>query len=230
MDRLIEPELLDELPPEDMRARRGRRDLRRLNAWMGNAWIMAQALRSAFQGRAPQRIIELGAGDGCFLLHVARRLARDWHSTTVTLLDRQPVVSLETQKAFDGLGWQVEILQADVFDWLRQPSTQACEVMATNLFLHHFSAAQLGELLRESARRARVFVAVEPRRSAWALAFSRLVGLIGCGQVTRHDAPVSVRAGFAGQELSRLWPAGEHWALYERPAGLFSHLFVAQRR
>jgi len=60
--------------------------------------------------------------------------------------------------------------------------------------------------------------------------FSRLLRLIGCNRVTRHDAPISVRAGFTGQELSQLWPAGQGWLLEERPAGWFSHLFIAQRR
>jgi hypothetical protein len=77
---------------------------------------------------------------------------------------------------------------------------------------------------------AGAFVAVEPRRSARGLLFSRLLGFIGCNRVTRHDAPISVRAGFAGQELSQLWPTGRDWSLQERPAGWFSHLFVAQRR
>jgi hypothetical protein len=42
--RLVQPEILDTLPPDDPRALRSRRDLRRVNAWMGNDAIMAQAL------------------------------------------------------------------------------------------------------------------------------------------------------------------------------------------
>jgi hypothetical protein len=52
--------------------------------------------------------------------------------------------------------------------------------------------------------------------------------LIGCNAVTRHDAAASVRAGFAGRELSALWPARPGWRLREGRAGLFSHLFVAR--
>jgi hypothetical protein len=75
----------------------------------------------------------------------------------------------------------------------------------------------------------RLFIACEPRRSAPALAASRLVGLIGCNGVTRHDAVASVRAGFTGSELSALWPAGPGWKLHEGAAGLFSHRFMARR-
>jgi hypothetical protein len=53
--------------------------------------------------------------------------------------------------------------------------------------------------------------------------------MVGCSEVTRHDAIVSVRAGFAGRELSMLWPA-EGWDTAEKSAGLFSHSFAARRR
>ena len=146
------------------------------------------------------------------------------------LLDRLKVVSPETRQGFEALGWRAETVEAEALDWLARPAAPACDAMIANLFLHHFREAQLAGLLRAAARQARVFIAVEPRRSAPSLLFSRLLWLIGCNQVTRHDAPVSVRAGFAGRELSRLWPAGEDWTLQERPAGWFSHLFIAQRR
>lgn len=99
--------------------------------------------------------------------------------------------------------------------------------MLANLFLHHFDA-RLPELMTGAARLAPLFVATEPRRDAVTLAAGRLVGLIGANAVTRHDAPASVRAGFAGRELTALWP--EHgWQTEERRAGLFTHLFVARR-
>jgi hypothetical protein len=146
------------------------------------------------------------------------------------LLDRLVAVSPETHRAFDGLGWPVETVSSDVFEWLRQPWSQDGDTFVANLFLHHFSRERLAELLCLVERRARGFVAIEPRRSGCALAFSHLVGLIGCNHVTRHDAPVSVRAGFTHYELSQLWPGNGGWSLEERPAGLFGHLFVARRK
>jgi hypothetical protein len=229
MKRRITPELLDVLPAQDPRALASRSDIHRLNRLMGNARIATEALRVAVNGRRPRRLVELGAGDGSFLFQLARRLASEWRGTTVTLLDRHDVVTAETREAFARLGWPVDTVTGDVFDWLRQ-SPPANDVIVANLFLHHFSCDQLAELLRASAAYTRIFVAVEPRRSAWALASSRLVGLLGCNRVTRHDAPASVRAGFSGHELSRLWPANAQWSLCEGSAGLFSHLFVARNK
>ena len=87
--------------------------------------------------------------------------------------------------------------------------------------LQHLRAAHEPERRGDSA--------CEPRRSRFALRASRLLGLIGCNDVTRHDAAASVRAGFAGRELSALWPDEAGWQIDERPAAPFSHLFVARR-
>jgi hypothetical protein len=230
MERCVEAELLDELGPADPRAVRSRADLQRVNAWMGNCGIMTGALRSTCQGLKGGRLVELGAGDGRFLLRVARRLFPGWQGTRAVLVDRVKIIAPETRQGFAALGWRTEAVEADALAWVAQPGARAWDAMLGNLFLHHFHEVQLAGLLRAAARSARVFVALEPRRTARGLFFSRWLGLIGCNQVTRHDALVSVRAGFAGQELSRLWPADPGWTLEERPVGWFSHLFVARRR
>jgi hypothetical protein len=69
--RVIEPEWLDELPHEDPRARRSRRDLARVNALMGNDRIVAGEL-----ARLPAlaSVAEIGAGDGAFMRAVLRRM------------------------------------------------------------------------------------------------------------------------------------------------------------
>jgi hypothetical protein len=230
MRRCIKPEWLDELPPDDPRAVGSRKDLLRVNAWMGNCGIMARALRSTCRGPTARRLVDLGVGDGKLLLCVARRLSADWQGTSAVLLDRRNILSPETRQAFAAFGWDASSVEADVLDWLRRPAAHACDAMTANLFLHHFPAAQLAELLREAATIARTFIAVEPRRSAATLFFSHWLRLIGCNEVTRNDAPISVHAGFKGQELSQLWPTGQGWSLQERRAGFFSHSFIAQRR
>jgi hypothetical protein len=227
--RVVQPELLDTLPPDEPRAIRSRRDLRRVNAWMRNHAIMARALESAANGHAPRRILDLGAGDGEFLLRVARRLSSSWKNVEATLLDRRTLMKSQTFTALAGLGWHAEMVGGDVFEWVRSPSTRPAEVVIANLFLHHFSDARLAELLRGIDGRVRLFVAVEPRRGGWPLLCSRMLWAIGCSGVTRYDAVASVRAGFARSELSAFWPAGRDWQVTELPAGLFSHLFVAQR-
>ena len=228
MKRVVERELLDHLPPTDAAAQQSRRDLRRINRLMGNARILARALRSALGNHSPPEILELGAGDGQLLLQAARQLAPRWTAVQARLLDRVSVVEPEALREFTALGWQAEPITSDVFDWFRHGHPPA-EIIVTNLFVHHFTEPDLKALFAAIAGVARVFVALEPRRAALPLVASSLLWAIGCNAVTRHDARKSVCAGFMGNELSNLWPASPAWKLTEHPAGVFSHLFIAQR-
>jgi hypothetical protein len=120
-------------------------------------------------------------------------------------------------------------VQADGLEWLRVQPAEAGTWVLANLFLHHFTAESLRALFNALAEKAELFCACEPHRDWWSLAASRMLGLIGANAVTRHDAAVSVRAGFQGGELSALWPADSSWRLREYRAGFFSHLILAQR-
>lgn len=229
MKRSVQPELLDALPSADPRAVRSRRDLRRVNAWMRNHAILTRALRRAAENGSPCQITELGAGDGHFLLRVARGLAPHWPGVKVALLDQREAVADSTLDEFAALGWRAQPVVRDVRDWAGSEPAPG-DIVVANLFLHHFSEPQLTWLLEAISTRARFFAAVEPRRGAWPLFCSRLLWIIGCNSVTRHDAPFSVQAGFTGNELSALWPQNSGWELMETSAGGFSHLFVAQRK
>lgn len=232
MRRDVEPELLDDLRPGDPRAIESRADLRRLNFLMGHAGILSRLFCHQFANRSlgsqALRLVELGAGDGTLLLRLARRWSALGVKAEVTLLDRNDLVSAETRLAFARLDWPLQIVATDVFNWLEQPDPHV-DVMIANLFLHHFPDTRLRELLYLAAARTNLFVACEPSRSPLALAASRSLWLIGCNATTRHDAALSVHAGFAGRELSALWPSNTNWVTNERSAGLFSHCFVASR-
>ena len=223
--RVVEPEWLDALAPDDARALRSRRDLARVNALMSNAGILARALADA-GARAPRSIVELGAGDGRFAARLAAALPRPESGATFTLLDRAGAADGAALERIAALGWQPRVVVDDVFAWLLE-SREAPDAIVANLFLHHFESDALTRMLAGIAHRARAFAACEPRRSTLALAGSRLLGAIGCNDVTRHDAVVSVRAGFRDGELSRLWPGDSGWTLAETARGLFSHAFSA---
>ncbi|MBB3998025.1 methyltransferase domain-containing protein [Aureimonas pseudogalii] len=224
--RHVEPEILDHLEPDDPRAVASRRDLRLLNGLMGQVAIAAGLLRDHVPA-PPRRLLEIGSGDGVFMLRVARRLHRRWPQVHVILLDRQDLVSHETRAAFEGLGWTVETVVADVFDWTAAASAPSQDVVAANLVLHHFSDDAIRLLFVRLAALTPILVATEPLRRPFALLASRSLRLVGTNAVTRHDAPVSVRAGFRAAELSALWPEAAAHGLIERRRGLFTHTFCA---
>ncbi len=225
LTRQLVPERLDQLPATDPVAIQSRRDLRRINWLMRNAALIARACRDAWRGAPPQRLVDLGAGDGALIVALENRLGRHWPQITVTLVDQAALASVPTPG-----GWRTERVCADATAWLTRQGAATVDVVIANLFLHHFAETELRYLLAGCARVTRLFVACEPRRCRRALGACGLLGLIGCNHVTRHDARASVRAGFAGRELSALWPDSTRWELQERAAGPFSHLFVARRQ
>jgi hypothetical protein len=118
-------------------------------------------------------------------------------------------------------------MATDVFDWLEEGPP--LEAALANLFLHHFEEAGITRLFSALAGKTAVFAAAEPRRNRFAWYAARSLGLIGCHPVTRHDARVSVEAGFRGRELSALWPS-PGWKVREVSSGPFTHFFSAEKR
>jgi hypothetical protein len=224
MKRRLEPELLDILPPDDPQAIHSRRDLRRINRAMFQAQIMRRLFRR-YLARPPRCVIELGGGDGYFMLRLARAL--QWRDVKYILVDRQNIVDPKTAHELRERNWHLEIFAEDMSEFLRRGIV--ADLITVNLFLHHFSESRLSDLFARASALAPVLVACEPRRNRFALAASGCVTLIGCNRVTRHDAVASVRAGFCGRELSALWPTSGGWQLHEYAAPPFTHCFIAHR-
>jgi hypothetical protein len=228
-ERVVEPELLDELPPQDRRAMRSRLDLRRLNAWMNHSQLMARTLSENLNGSSLPRIAEIGAGDGHFFLTVAKVLRTQWPQAGITFVDRLNAFDMTAIEQLNQSGWHAHTEIATASEWL-QKSAGAFDAIIANLFLHQFKTDELTAMLQSAARSTKIFVALEPRRAWLPRICGRFLWAIGCSPVTRNDANISIRAGFSGHELSDLWPKQKNWQLTERPVGLFSHLFVARRK
>jgi hypothetical protein len=137
-------------------------------------------------------------------------------------------VNSETIESYRAHGWEVTSVCEDVLLWARQSAHQHYDLTVATLFLHHFQDSELRELLRGVVSQSRAFIAIEPRREMLAKVCSRLVGLLGTNAVTRGDAVKSVDAGFAGDEVTAIWPSTDKsWWTQEFRVLPFSHGFIA---
>ena len=180
--RQLTPELLDHLPVDDPGAMRSRRDLRRINVFMGNeGWILSQIPQDT------PSITEFGAGDGGLLKRIHHR-----HPGT-------PLAAIELMPRPADLPDCVDWLQADLLD--AQPEAHGGTVIA-NLFLHHFSDAQLPVLGRRLSAYDTIIIN-EPLRARLPIMMGRIAKPF-IHPITRHDMRVSIEAGFTAGELPRL--------------------------
>jgi hypothetical protein len=186
MRRVVVPEILDELAADDPAAVRSRRDLAMINALMGNErWVCRAVAENP--AAASRGIVEIGAGTGRLISRLARRFPE------------APVAAIDLVGPPPRIDPRIRWHQGDVFAEL---GTLTAGVLVANLFLHHFEADALGRLAGLLDRFA-LLVVCEPRRSRAALAASLpLLPLVN--RVTRHDMPVSIRAGFRSGELAKL--------------------------
>jgi len=213
MLRTLQPELLDALPPDHPAALHNRRDLRLTNHAMGNFRWFLRTLPLFLRPAEP--VLELGAGTG--------ELGRALHQRTVALdgLDRWPRPP----------DWPAARAWLET-DLLTFPDYADYPVIIGNLIFHQFSEDELAALGAKLRARARLIVACEPaRRRIFQILFATFAPLLGANYVSRHDAHVSIAAGFRGDELPRalgLDPA--HWDCLVTTGFLGAYRLVALRR
>lgn len=214
MERTVQPELLDSLPHDHPDARRGRRDLVLVNLLMGNPRWIVKTIRKMPEWHNVS-MIELGAGEG----HLCRSLHRAFPDTPIEAIDLAP----RPANLPAAIRWH----QGDLFappDSFPEITRQ--HLLIANLFLHHFEApdlARLGAMAKNSAG----LIAVEPERRALHIWQGRLISPL-IGRATRHDLPVSVRAGFQGTEIAAsLGLPPEKWHIRSSRTFFGAHRFHA---
>ena len=213
-DRVLQPELLDQLPPDDPDAIRAREEMLQVNVIMGNhRWIERMVRRHGENG---WRITELGAGDGALSLRLQEAVCCSGAQLHAFDLAPRP-------EHWPAAGqWTCgNILEKTL------PDT---EIVVANLFLHHFTTEQLRLLGTRLSPVTRMIVAAEPARR-W---IHRLSGRLFCelaelNHVQRHDMRASICAGFRGAELRDALGLGREWQVdgHEHPLG--GYRFIAWR-
>jgi hypothetical protein len=185
MIRELRPEILDSLSPDHPDAQGSRRDLRLINRIMGNHRWFEQTLPALL--RQGERVLEVGSGTG----ELGHRLA-----SAGAMVDGLDLCPAPRDWPPDRAWHKVDAKAFAGFSSYR--------VVIGNLIFHQFSDSELGDLgvkLRESAR---LVVACEPARSRRSQFLLRVFApLFRANPVTRHDAQVSVAAGFLPGELPR---------------------------
>jgi SAM-dependent methyltransferase len=186
MPRIVQAELLDSLPHDHPDAHKNRRDLRVINALMGNYRWFARTLDAC--AAQSESILEVGAGTGELAVGLRRR---GWQ---VDGLDTWPMPG----------SWPAEACWHRT-DLRTFAAFGSYDVIYGNLIFHQFTAAELAAVGGRLQSRARLILACEPERRRNSQRLFRLVApLLGANHVSLHDGHVSIAAGFQADELPLL--------------------------
>jgi SAM-dependent methyltransferase len=185
--RVIRPEWLDELPPEE--AGPNLRDLERINRLLGGHEVLRKTMAAlAIPSGESFTFLDVGAATG----DMGRCVRELYPQTQVTSFDLH-VCHLE--------GAGKPSVCGDAFAMPFQPGS--FDFVHCSLFLHHFQDAEVVSLLRSFGAIARRGVIVNDlERHPLAYYFLPMTRwwFRWC-PVTLHDGPISVEAGFHTEEL-----------------------------
>jgi ubiquinone/menaquinone biosynthesis C-methylase UbiE len=187
--RLIEPELLDHLPPDE--ARPNLADLVRINAKFGGHSVLRRAVLQATKGDSGGTFLDVGAASG----DSARQIQQCCPGATITCIDYN-ATNFENAPPPKAL--------ANVFDLPFKPAS--FDYVFCSLFLHHFSDGAVKDILRNLygvARKAIIICDLE--RHPLPYIFLPLTRpFFKWNRITVHDGIRSVRAAFRAGELEQL--------------------------
>lgn len=187
--RIIEPELLDHLPPEE--ARPNLADLVRINTKFGGHSVIRKRVAELANENDAFTVLDIGAASG----DTARVIRKLYPRASITSLDNNSV-NLEAAP-------RPKVI-ADAFRLPFAPCT--FDYVMCSLFLHHFRDEQVVALLRSFYTvAARALLVCDLERHIfpyWFLPVTKR--LLGWNDVTVHDGHISVRAGFRKGELVEL--------------------------
>jgi len=237
MHRQITPEFMDELSVNPSELDRALRYIRGINRWLGGAAALIRHLEAWTRGweRGQElSLLDVGTGSADIPLEALRWARGRGIRLQVTGIDRHPgtlelarehVIAATRDLDSSEVADAFTLVQLDASDLDQRFSPASFDYVHAGMFLHHLDDDHIVRVLRSMDRAAR-------RGIVWNdLVRSRVgygaIHLMTLGQprIIRHDATVSVRAGFTRVEAMELGrSAGIDYCHYQW--NLFTHRFT----
>jgi ubiquinone/menaquinone biosynthesis C-methylase UbiE len=197
-------ELLDAEALDTTALRRNLRDIRRINMLLGWRAYTVRAVARHVRALGLERfsLLDVASGSADMPLAVARWAERAGIQARIVATDINPEIVAAARAYIAGApGLLVERQDALALPY----GTGSFDVALCTLALHHFDPDAAVRLLRSMARVGRRVMVFDVERSPLAYAGAVLLTqLARMNEMTRHDAPASVRRAYSAAELREL--------------------------
>lgn len=197
-------EQMDDLELDEARLSLALADIRRVNRLLGGHATSLAGLRPYLTSDNPRpvHVLDMGCGDGEFLRCLAAYCRKEAIPCRLTGWDFNPKTLERARLASAGFS-EITYRQQDL---LGLPEFPEGSLVVCNLFLHHFTDAQIRELLAHWISQApRAIVVNDLHRNSAAYYLFWLFGLIFMrSPIARSDGRISILRGFRRKDFSRL--------------------------
>ncbi len=207
-----QPELMDLPSQDENELREDLENLELLNRHFGGTQIVINLLNKIARNLPSFGLVDFCTGYGDHPRNMARWAKEHGKKATIIAVDFQ-WPTLEIAKAATPKDHHILYVQADV---RHSPfKNRSCDLVFCSLALHHFSDDDATQILREGRRLASRHVACIDLTRGWIpyIAVWMLTQFILRSPMTRHDARLSVRRSFTGNELKNLAVLAD-WSSY----------------
>ena len=204
--RSTTPELMDDLGLATEELRQNLNELETINTWLGGYRVVLDALRRLrprFPADRALRLADLGSGGGDTLRHIAAWARRQRQAVELVGIDANEFM-LSYAAAKSAAYPEINYRQVDIFS--PEFAAQPYDVLTASLFCHHFTDAELVDLLRRWHRQAQVAVVINDlhRHPLAYYSIKYLTQLLGGSRLVQNDAPLSVARAFSRADWQRL--------------------------
>ena len=200
--RRCAPELMDASDVDPAQLKRSLRFIRTDNRRLGGTSAALGHLKrwsGNWSGEGPIRIIDIGTGSADIPLAIARWAARVGKRVRITAVDSHPT-TLALARAHLGGCTEINLVQADALRLMDRFEPGEFDYAHAGMFLHHLDDLEVMTVLRIMDRlSSRGIIWNDLVRGTVQRVAVRLLTL-AAGPMVRHDAIVSVNAGFTKRE------------------------------
>ncbi len=206
LQQIDRAELLDLRQGSLAEVRTSLHDIRRINTYLGGAKVIGDATFALLRKHNLRHatILDIGTGSGDLPTYLARKARRYNLELKVFALDINARHLKIAREDLRDTTPNIHLLQADAFHLPLE--NESVDVVISSLFLHHFRAPQIRELLAEFERVSRVgFVVNDLVRHNVPLWFFRLTRpIFARSYITRHDGAASLRRAYTTAEMREI--------------------------
>ncbi|MEN0019533.1 MAG: methyltransferase domain-containing protein [Planctomycetota bacterium] len=208
MQRVVTPELMDDPGVDRGELRRSLAYIRAVNRWLGG-WSMLERWLNAWRGElstGPVTLLDIATGSADLPVRAVAWAKARGVDLRVTAVDVHEGTLDEARRHVDeaGAGEHIDVVKADAFELVDRFGVGSFDIVHAGLFVHHLRELPAMTMLAAMDRLSRhglVWNDLMRTRIGYAAIH---VMTLGQPKIVRHDACVSVRAGFALREAKSM--------------------------